>query len=124
MHMAKLVVAGALAVAACAAPISSASAHCWRHGCWHHRGPVVGVLDAAGAVVTGAVAIAAAPVELAADIVSAPFRGDDYYYGYGGYYEEPEYGPRYSGATRYWKPYRYAYAYDNDDSDYCCSYGY
>ena len=118
MHIARLVAAGALAAAASAAPISSASAHCWHHGCWHHRGPVVGVLDAAGAVVTGAVAIATAPVVLAADIVSAPFRSDDYYYTYGGgYYEEPQYGPRYSGANRYWKPYRYAGGYEYGDSD-------
>src|SRR3954454_16373102 len=106
-------VLGGLALAAAVvAPLSSASANgYWHHRNWHswhrgywHGGPVVGVFDAAGAVIEGAAAIATAPLVLAADILSpgpyydpvarhahdAEYYGSGYgYYGRAGYYGPP-----------------------------------
>jgi hypothetical protein len=122
MRFSKLLAGGVLAAAAVAVPLSSASAHC----CWH-RGPVVGVVGAAGAVVEGALTVATLPIVLAADIVSAPFEAAA-----GpapGYYGGPAYGPAYGGPAygyygprpyygpRYWHRRHYRRAY-------CCSYGY
>ena len=106
------VLGGVALAAAVVAPLSSASAdgywyrqHRWHH--WHHAyygGPVVGVLDAAGAVVAGAATIATAPLVLAADILSPGpyydpvarhahdadyYRPNDDYYAGAGYYGPP-----------------------------------
>jgi hypothetical protein len=72
-------VLGGLALAmTIVAPLSSASAdgywhhrnwHSWHHGYWR-GGPVVGVFDAAGAVVAGAATIVTAPLVLVTDILS------------------------------------------------------
>jgi len=118
MRFARLIGTGIVTVAASALPLSSASAHyCQYHYCGYRHGPVLGVVDAAGAVITGALAIATAPVVLAADIVSAPLHTTEAY-DYGPYYGEEVYSaaPRYYGHPRNWRRYY--------RSPYCCSYGY
>ena len=118
MRFARLIGTGILAAAATALPISSASAHyCRYHYCGYREGPVMGVVDAAGAIVTGALVIATAPVVLAADIVSAPLHATEAY-DYGPHYGEESYyePPRYYGPPRHWRRYY--------RSPYCCSYGY
>ena len=120
-------VLGALGLAAAVmAPLSSASAHgYWYHGYWH-GGPAVGVFDLPGAVVAGAASIIAAPVVLAASVLSpgpyydpvvvhahdAGYYGPWYGYGYGyGYYGGPGYyGPP---EQRCWDDCGY-----DDDDDY------
>ncbi|HSC17636.1 MAG TPA: hypothetical protein VLC74_01870 [Rhizomicrobium sp.] len=118
MRFARLIGIGILTMAASALPFSSASArYCQYHYCGYHEGPVLDVADAAGAVVTGALVIATAPVALAADIVSAPLHTTEAY-DYGPYYGGEAYyaGPRYYIPRHHWRRY-YRPAY-------CCSYGY
>lgn len=118
MRFTKLIGPGILAMAASALPLSSASAHyCQYHYCGYGHGPVLGVVDAAGAVVTGALVIATAPAVLAADIVSAPLHTTEAY-DYGPYYGGEAYyaAPRYYGPPRHWRRYYHP--------AYCCSYGY
>lgn len=128
MRSIRLIVGGALAVAAVAVPLSSASARCgWRyHGCY--GGPVVG---AAGAVVEGALTVATLPIALAADIVSAPFEAAagpaPAYYGGQPYYSGPAYGPAYGPSYAYYGPrpsYGPRYWHRRYRRAYCCSYGY
>ena len=124
MRFAKFLIGGALATLAVAAPLSSASAHGYWHHHWHHRGPIVGVVGAAGEVVGGVISLAAVPVVLAADVLSAPFAAADYErydddgYGYDGGYANEDgyaYGPRYHHPRRW---HRYS------TFEECCSYGY
>jgi hypothetical protein len=116
MHFAKFLIGGSLATLALAAPLSSASAHgYWHHHYWHHRGPIVGVAGAAGDVVTGVVSLAAVPVVLAADVLSAPFWAADYdrddYYA-----DDVYYGPRDYHRPHHWHRY--------STFEECCYYGY
>jgi nitrate/nitrite transporter NarK len=69
MDKSKAVIASSLAAIFLAASLSSASAR-W----YHHRGPgpVLGILGAAGAVVTGAAIIATAPLRIIAGAGSPP----------------------------------------------------
>ena len=117
MRFVKFLISGALAILTVAGAASSASAQAYRyyHYGYYHRGPVV--YGPAGAVVTGVVSLAAVPVVLAANLLSAPFwiaADDSYvYYGYA-----PYYGPGY-----YYPPPRYWHRYHSTFQD-CCYYGY
>src|ERR1041385_3441639 len=115
MRFVKLLACGASAILAVAVPVSSALAQAYRyyHYGYYHGGPVV--LGPAGAVVTGVVSLAAVPVVLAANLLSAPFWiADDDSYVYYGY--APYHGPGY-----YYPPPRYWHRYRSTFQD-CCYY--
>lgn len=82
-HTRAAVLAG-LAVGASLAPLSDASARCWR---WHCGPPLIALpFIAAGAVVAGAAAIATAPVRA---IAGPAYYPPPAYYGPPGYYGAP-----------------------------------
>jgi hypothetical protein len=107
---------GGLALAAVvAAPLSSASAHCYyRHCHRYYGGPVGAVFGLAGAVVVTAAQIATAPLVIAGHVLAGPdygpagYDGGEYRYSYAadGFYRTHYYGPR-----RYWRRYDRPYRY-------------
>jgi hypothetical protein len=114
MRFAHLMFGGVVLAAAIAAPVSSASAHCYYRHCHYYGGPIGAVFGLAGAVIVGAATIATAPLVVAGDILAGPSYSsayDDGAYRYS-YRDDTFYRVRYHGPVyyrRYDRPYRYAY---------------
>ena len=100
MRYRTILISGAMVAAIVAAPLASASAHCYRHGC----DPVVGLFEATVALVAGvaplAVDIVTAPIAAVAAAVTPPP-----YYGPPPYYAP---APAYYPPAAYYPPPGYA----------------
>jgi hypothetical protein len=90
MRYRTILLSGVMAAAIIAAPLASASAHCYRRGC----DPVVGLFVATGALVVGA-------ATLAVDIVTAPIAAVAAAVTPPPYYVPP---PYYAPAPAYYPP--------------------